>query len=321
RPSTSSSDPRNKRNLTSLESLRAQQNAKVLAQQSERMREAITEISELDEIVEVQNEHLDGHSIICLVRFVLSITGVLDFRAGRGWKCLAHLCLAKTLGLAIVLLGMLGSRNEYRFVNLTTNSYSMGVVVSILLLRWGRKEEDSLAVLLGPKEYQLDEYACKRGFLESSRWLASLRALALMTVWALMVASRSLSGYFGRPETGLLPGDLAQDLVSVGSYAAASLGVMGVFYVQLHVSCGLELAVDMFSAHFFDSKDIYSAMEEWNILQALIRCASCALGHETFAWHWGAARYGLSQSFCANQCPQCYGSDGSIHQCSFCCIP
>lgn len=25
-----------------------------------------------------------------------------------------------------------------------------------------------------------------------------------------------------------------QDLVSVGSYAAASLGVMGVFYVQLH---------------------------------------------------------------------------------------
>ncbi|CAK9077441.1 Uncharacterized protein SCF082_LOCUS37152 [Durusdinium trenchii] len=132
-------------------------------------------------------------------------------------------------------------------------------------------------------------------------------------------ASMSLSGYFGRPETGLLPGDL--DLVSVGSYAAASLGVMGVFYVQLHVSCGLELAVDMFSAHFFDSKDIYSAMEEWNILQALIRCASCALGHETFAWHWGAARYGLSQSFCANQCPQCYGSDGSIHQCSFCCIP
>lgn len=39
----------------------------------------------------------------------------------------------------------------------------------------------------------------RRGFLESSRWLASLRALALMTVWALMVASRQdLGGAAGR---------------------------------------------------------------------------------------------------------------------------
>ena len=40
------------------------------------------------------------------------------------------------------------------------------------------------------------------------------------------------------------------------------------------VSSALELSVDMFSAHFFDTKDIVAAMEEWNILQALIRCAS-----------------------------------------------
>eukprot|EP00438_Fugacium_kawagutii_P019090 Skav234718 [mRNA] locus=scaffold634:256818:269551:- [translate_table: standard] len=43
-------------------------------------------------------------------------------------------------------------RQSRRYVNLTTNAYTVGVVASVLLLRWGRAEEDSLAVLLGPKE-------------------------------------------------------------------------------------------------------------------------------------------------------------------------
>jgi hypothetical protein len=38
-------------------------------------------------------------------------------------------------------------------------------------------------------------------------------------------------------------------------------------WIEPEVASGLELAVDMFSAHFFDTKDICAAMDEWNILQ------------------------------------------------------
>lgn len=271
-PQPSNSDAR--RTLTSLDSLRAQHNVKVLAQQSERLNQQ-QPISEDGDMEEAYEETLEGRSMICAVSFVLSLTGVLDARPGRFWKCLAHLSLATTLSLAVLLL-VLGD-DEFRYVNLMTNAYAVGVVISVLLLRWGRAEEDSLAVLLGPKEFQLDEYACKRGFIESSRLLGTLRAMCFLGLWALMVASRILSGYFGQPATGLLPGDTTQDLVSLGSYAMAMLVTIAIIYAQLHVASGLELAVDMFSAHFFNTKDICAATDEWNILQALIRCASCRI--------------------------------------------
>lgn len=269
-PQPSTSDAR--KTLTSLDSLRAQHNVKVLAQQSERLnQQPISEDGDREEAYEA--EMLEGRSMICAVSFVMSLTGLLDARPGRLWKCLAHLSLAVTLSLALLLLAL--GDDEFRYVNLMTNAYALGVVISVLLIRWGRAEEDSLAVLLGPKEFQLDEYACKRGFLASSRLLGMLRAMCFLGLWALMVASRILSGYFGQPATGLLPGDTTQDLVSLGSYAMAMLVTIAIIYAQLHVASGLELAVDMFSAHFFDSKDICAAMDEWNILQALIRCASC----------------------------------------------
>jgi len=273
RPSSSSHGDVRK-TLTSLDSLRAQHNVKVLAQQSERLKEPISEGTfDGDEAPLQVLESLDERAMICPVRFFLGLTGVLDFKPGCFWKCLAHLILSKNVALGVLMM-MFGEESDYRYLNLTTIVYALGLVVSVLLLRWGRAEEDSLAVLLGPKEFQLDEYACKRGFIASCRLLGTLRWVVLMGLWALMVTSRILAGYFGRPETGLLPGNTVQDFVAICSYSGSMLGIVAIFYVQLHVSSGLELAVDMFSAHFFDTKDICSAMDEWNILQALIRCAS-----------------------------------------------
>lgn len=274
RPSASSNGDVRK-TLTSLDSLRAKHNVQVLAQQSERLKEPISEGTfDGDEAPLQVLESLDEQAMICPVRFFLGLTGVLDFKPGCFWKCLAHLILSKNVALGVLMLMMFGEESDYRYLNLTTIVYSLGLVVSVLLLRWGRAEEDSLAVLLGPKEFQLDEYACKRGFIASCRLLGTLRWVVLMGLWALMVTSRILAGYFGRPETGLLPGNTFQDFVAICSYSGSMLGIVAIFYVQLHVSSGLELAVDMFSAHFFDTKDICSAMDEWNILQALIRCAS-----------------------------------------------
>lgn len=95
--------------------------------------------------------------------------------SGMLWKCAAHLTLApwpseawppdlevKVLVLGLFLFSSIAYVSSHRFVTLCTNTYTIGVVISILMLRWGRAQEeqcfrsedlpqDSLAVLLGPK--------------------------------------------------------------------------------------------------------------------------------------------------------------------------
>ncbi|CAJ1396531.1 unnamed protein product [Effrenium voratum] len=107
------------------------------------------------------------------------------------------------------------------------------------------------------------------------RHLALRELMDLLGLWAAMVTFRILASVFADEcAMGLQTGDAWQDALALGSYSLAMLCVVAIFYVQLHTSSALELAIDTFSANFFETKNIESAMEEWNILQALIRCAS-----------------------------------------------
>jgi len=49
-------------------------------------------------------------------------------------------------------------------------------------------------------------------------------------------------------------------------------GLFGaLMYCQLHISCALEIAVDMYCVRFFDDRYLPSGIMEWNVLQAMLR--------------------------------------------------
>lgn len=67
------------------------------------------------------------------------------------------------------------------------------------------------------------------------------------------------------------------DLVLTSAFCLASVGLVAIAYLQLHIFSGLELAIDSFSVNFFRDMNFQHALAEWNVLQAMLRHVSTKL--------------------------------------------
>ena len=143
---------------------------------------------------------------------------------------------------------------------------SIGFMASVAVSIWMLGDVDDF---LSDNEHGLDLYARNAGFLSEWRRTSQHRLLEALSCLALMWFLRCLV--------------YAQIAVSVHNlllslvFCLTSFGFMAVAYLELHVLCGLELAIDSFSVHFFRAMDVKQALAEWNVLQAMLRHMSTKL--------------------------------------------
>ncbi|CAE7801480.1 unnamed protein product, partial [Symbiodinium sp. CCMP2456] len=205
---------------------------------------------------------------------LLSCVGILDFYEGKSWKILACGCLAmqmmSSLGSALVLSTWHGKEMEPL---VSTELYLLGALMAAVSLR-----RSKIGNLLGPTEHLLDDYAAECDFLDEWRKLSRLRLLQICGGFVLMLSSRTSALLLtSHPSHGKLTQDLAQDVVTITAFAAMAVCFCAACYCTLHITAGLELAVDSFAVRCFKTADMEAAVLEWNVVQATLRQTSCKL--------------------------------------------
>ncbi|CAE7698816.1 unnamed protein product, partial [Symbiodinium necroappetens] len=120
--------------------------------------------------------------------------------------------------------------------------------------------------------------AAECDFLDEWRKLSRLRLLQICGGFVLMLSSRTSALLLtSHPSHGKYTQDLAQDVVTITAFAAMAVCFCAACYCTLHITAGLELAVDSFAVRCFKTADMEAAVLEWNVVQATLRQTSCKL--------------------------------------------
>ena len=120
--------------------------------------------------------------------------------------------------------------------------------------------------------------AAECDFLDEWRKLSNLRLLQICGVFVLMLGSRAAALLLTvHPSHGKLTEMPAQDMVTIWAFTAMAVCYCTACYCTLHITAGLELAVDSFAVRCFKTGDMEAAVLEWNVVQATLRQTSCKL--------------------------------------------
>lgn len=216
-------------------------------------------------------EHTDEPfpgSLNTAARYVLCCSGVINLSGDSWLSCILACCVLGMLS-SIVIYSITDAVQTSAFVSqqYATTVYGLGAILGIISMR-----ASSINELLCQTGGALDEYAWRSGFLADWRRLSTRRFLKISVFWAVMVTCRVLVAIISNSLSyGGSSGVLAWDLVRVLVHIIVSIPFTAVAFVQLHVCCGLELAVDSFCQALFLELDIDTAIQEWSVLQALLR--------------------------------------------------
>ena len=208
--------------------------------------------------------------------FLLSMVGILDFFDGRKWRHLARCSLG---GQIVGVIGLVAAMSTWTgdFEDLepliTTALYSVGVAAGVLSLR-----RNKITCLLGPSEYVMDDYALESDFLDDWRKVSKARLCQISGFFVLMISSRVGALFLTERESFWKYKDIfGFDVLTVVAFTSMAMCYCTACYCVLHVTAGLELAVDSFALRFFSTGDMEAAVMSWNIVQATLRQTSCKL--------------------------------------------
>jgi len=204
-------------------------------------------------------------------RILLTVVGILDYKDSLIWRLLSlfNILYPVALSAFVVYTNVVMAGADPR-VSTTYVCYMAGGVIASLSLR-----RAGITSLLGPKDRRLDDYAEESGFLADWHNVSLVRLCEVAGLYLGMVTCRIIASIvttdvrYGQATAGgalnILPG-LAFSLMV--------LRVAAVCFCQLHICCGLELAIDSFGLRLFRDMDMEKALEDWNLVQATLRQAS-----------------------------------------------
>jgi len=220
--------------------------------------------------------------IFYIPKFLMCVLGVLPFQVGNlafWYSNVVQICVVFLLGYSF----MLAVRDtDSLYIHLTTVCYALGGLIGAILLRMRRIQD-----LLGPHDRHLELYARNFDFFEEWQEVSIQRFCVVLALWICSVISRVMA-IFGSSCPDAMGGneDRNAALAPLISFVVIS-GLLSVLtYCQLHVCCGLEMAIDKFCHRLYLQKDLGSGIIEWNVLQAMLRRSantidSCFLAQST----------------------------------------
>lgn len=226
------------------------------------------EVHDTSDSGEVVSLGMASHWSIAAI--VLTVSGILPLPLRNG--CSTWLRTVHCLPLLCVLFFIYGvaqifSGTGYQYDCLCIACITLSAVSGVLSLRAQHIQD-----LLGPCAMPLAGYAAFFFFSESWRILSLRRFFACCVMWATAVLSRVGSFCFcTTDEHSWRIGLLAKDEVLVFSLTAGMTMMFSLGFCVLHVCSCLEMAIDQYCFRFFQSGDLNCAIDEWNVLQALLR--------------------------------------------------
>eukprot|EP00928_Gymnodinium_smaydae_P006362 TRINITY_DN12247_c0_g1_i1.p1 TRINITY_DN12247_c0_g1~~TRINITY_DN12247_c0_g1_i1.p1 ORF type:complete len:743 (+),score=99.15 TRINITY_DN12247_c0_g1_i1:189-2231(+) len=221
---------------------------------------------------------VEGRSATHKPQWFLYVFSVLR-QDGFAWQCYGRLFPFVLIVLFALYLYSSCREATFLYLRLSGACYLIGGLVGLFTLR-----PEQLRSLLGTNNQGLDRYA--RGHLFYDKWLRTSSTLFLLAIALWLCAVLSLWFlifyieekcviFFCEADWG--SSHTAQQL---GIFLSLSLGsglYTSLTYCQLHVCCFLELMVEQFCIRFFERPDLCAAVNEWNVLQALLRRAANAV--------------------------------------------
>lgn len=215
-------------------------------------------------------------------RFLMCLYGVLPFQVGNlafWYTNIVQISVAFLLAYSFMLAVV---ETESLYIHLTTVCYALGCLMGVLFLRMRRIHD-----LLGPHDRQLELYARNFEFFEEWQEVSVRRFFIVLALWTCTVLSRVFV-LAGSSCPAAMGGTEDRDMAwpPLISFVVIS-GMLSVLaYCQLHVCCGLEMAVDKYCHRFYMQKRLGVGICEWNVLQAMLRRSattidSCFLAQST----------------------------------------
>lgn len=229
------------------------------------LKEAHTWLSD-DEL----SEPPSGTALTASARVLLAMVGILDYKDGLLWRVLSFFSLLVPVILSVSTTVTTMTAGADLRVFSTYICYFAGSLLATLSLR-----RAGITSLLGPVDHRLDLYADESGFLEDWQRISVWRLAEVMGLYAVMVSFRVIASFvtsdvsYGQAITG----DVL-DILPGFAFSLMALRLVMVCFTQLHICCGLELAIDSFGLRVFRDMDMEKALEEWNLVQATLRQCS-----------------------------------------------
>mmetsp|Transcript_48612 Transcript_48612/g.114082 ORF Transcript_48612/g.114082 Transcript_48612/m.114082 type:complete len:752 (+) Transcript_48612:37-2292(+) len=217
-------------------------------------------------------------ALVGFARFLLNLVGILDFGEGLVWQVLSgfSILVPSFVSVGTVALNIIAG-DDFR-LNTSILCYVVGGLLATLSLR-----RAGITALLGPVERRFDEYAEEMGFLQDWRKVSLRRFCEVTAMYVFMVSCRVLASVITKEVTygSAVGGGLATAFPGF-TFSLIALTLSLICYCQLHVCCGLELAIDSFGLRLFRDMNMEKALEEWNLVQATLRQTSGKISGSLF---------------------------------------
>eukprot|EP00927_Polykrikos_kofoidii_P010765 TRINITY_DN14550_c0_g1_i3.p1 TRINITY_DN14550_c0_g1~~TRINITY_DN14550_c0_g1_i3.p1 ORF type:complete len:634 (+),score=84.88 TRINITY_DN14550_c0_g1_i3:194-1903(+) len=194
---------------------------------------------------------------------ILSIFGILALPGCSQRDIYGKVMLCLVFLLSVVALHFAVVEDTIMYSEIASVTFAVGTFCGLIALR-----VQDCRSLLGPISKPLEGYASKHGFFAA--WMStSMRHFWIVVIlWLSSVLARAAPYYFfdeiRHPEV----------VLSLCVFAGIAAVFGGIMYLVLHVTCCLELIVDMFCIRFYSSRDFETGVKEWNAVQAILRRAA-----------------------------------------------
>lgn len=185
-------------------------------------------------------------------RCLLCMAGHLRFSEGLASRCFAILSFG-IIPMAMSGLLLYGGAVSLMDTSLLLALTSFQLGVSVASFSFDRK---GIALLLGPEETRLDDYAREADFMADWQKVSRKRFIETVCMFIGMMCARIAAQIWVR---GQLELEANWDQVYTIAFTFMLFRYLLLCYSILHCCCGLELALDSFGVRFFREMDIEQA--------------------------------------------------------------
>ena len=182
-------------------------------------------------------------------RCSLCMAGHLRFSEGLASRCFAILSFG-IIPMAMSGLLLYGGAVSLMDTSLLLALTSFQLGISVASFSFDRK---GIALLLGPEETRLDDYALEADFMADWQKVSRKRFIETVCMFIGMMCARIAAQIWVR---GQLELEANWDQVYTIAFTFMLFRYLLLCYSILHCCCGLELALDSFGVRFFREMDI-----------------------------------------------------------------
>jgi len=204
----------------------------------------------------------------------LRASGMVPWRVQlAGTACVASRCYQCTMVLVMVFTTMYPALHAAMGTShlMVTIPFALGGLMGLLSVQ-NKLVREILWCFPGP----LEMYAKRRGFTESWSNLSRKRIALALVLWVCAILVRSASVVHSWSEAMCVPSDADHGL-SLASFIIGSLMFQMLVICQLHLISMLEIMVDRFCIQIYQEPDVAWGLDEWNVIQAILRLVATAL--------------------------------------------